>query len=296
MSSLIVPPSYFRAWQEFSYPLSQFSTFGAGGIGKNVFFPRSLEELTQSWDWAMQSKLPVVVVGNGSNLLFPDGEYFNPIICVKRLNNLIVDDNIVFAQCGVTLSKLVKTSAQHALSGLEFAIDIPGCVGGSVMGNAGAYGSDMFKRLHNIEYLDETGKRGNSEVGEFDCGYRSSGINPKWCILGASFQLQRDCSDNIYAKIKLNQQNRRQNQPHGSGTAGSIFKNPNGKSAWQLIEACGLKGFRKSAVGISQKHANWIVNYGGATSVQIVELIDYIKKVVLDKQGVLLEAEVRLVT
>ena len=294
MSKLPPVPLHFRAWQEFSYPLSNFSTFGAGGEGKLVFFPRTADELEQTWVWACKAGCLPVMVGCGSNILFPDGEVETPIICARRIQGISFEDERLFAQCGASMAKVVQACKRYSLAGLEFAIDIPGTIGGSVMGNAGAYGSDLFATLEEFEYLDATGARKRATPKECQFGYRHSGIAIDSCILGATFHLHRDSIEEISKRITENQAHRRENQPHGAGSAGSIFKNPEGHSAWKLIDACGLKGFRMGQIGVSDKHANWVINYGGSTSAQIIALFEHLEEAVFQKSGIRLEREVRL--
>ncbi len=285
-------PKSFKEWHCADYKLNKLTSFGAGGIGKSVFFPSELSQLKDIWVWANKQNQKPVVIGNGSNLLFSDGHFISPIICVKNINMVSVFENGISAQCGAVLPRLAKEAKNKSLSGFEFAVDIPATVGGSLMCNAGAYGSDVFAVLENFEYLDLDANVHTATASDCQPKYRYSGISKNHCIISASFSLAQKPIEEIEKKMKDNQLSRRKTQPPAKGTAGSIFKNPDGAQAWQLIEDCGLKGFREGQVGVSEKHANWIINYGGATSTEITNMIEFIRKTVFKSTTIKLEDEI----
>ena len=195
------------------------------------------------------------------------------------------------------LTALANIAARHGLSGLEFAYGIPGLVGGSVYMNSGAYGSQMSAV---VEYSDAYDCRSGKVIRIYDHGfdYRKSIYmqNKELVCLGAGFVLNKGCEQEIRALMSANMSARRDKQPLELPSAGSYFKRPEGHFAGKLIEDCGLKGMRVGGAEVSSKHAGFIVNVGGATSADILELEEKIKEIVMSRFGVMLEREVRLIT
>ena len=272
------------------------STFKVGGIADIAVFPSSRDELISAVKILRKEGIKAEIIGNASNILFAFDRFEGALIFTCEVSNISADGDKLYADCGSSLTYLSQVAAKNCLSGLEFAYGIPGLVGGSVYMNAGAYGSQMSEV---IEYTEAYDGVENKVIRIYDHGfeYRKSVYmeNPDLICLGACFSLKRGDKNDIMTRMSENMDSRRKNQPLEFPSAGSYFKRPVGHFAGKLIEDCGLKGLRVGGAEVSDKHAGFIINRGGATWHDILELEEKIKEIVMSRYGVSLEREVRLI-
>ena len=282
-------------WEQ-NCPLSKHSSFRIGGAADVALFPKSSDELCKTLSLLREEEMPVLVIGNGSNVVFSDAGYRGAVVFTGKCRNIKIENNLVFADAGVLLSTLSSAVRDESLSGLEFAFGIPGTLGGAVYMNAGAYGGSMSDVCVGSQYYDlKTGVIGES-IGDAQCfDYRKSVYqeHPERIILSATLQLKKGNRKAISEEMRTYWDKRRTTQPLELPNAGSTFKRPEGHFAGKLIEDCGLKGFTVGGAQVSQKHAGFIVNIGGATCEDVKRLIEKIQTTVLQQTGVKLECEIR---
>ena len=283
-------------------PLDRHTTFRIGGPATVFCKPRTVTDLTRMLELCRQSGVRTYFLGNGSNTLFADEEYEGAVICLTDLKTnataqLQPDGSTrLTAGAGNLLVTVCNRALELNLTGLEFAFGIPGTVGGAVYMNAGAYGGEMKDVLQQVTFLDEDLKLRTLPAKELELGYRTSIFEKKpWCILEAEFVLQPGVHEEIHGKMQDFMSRRRDKQPLDMPSAGSTFKRPAGCFAGQLIEQCGLRGFSVGGAAVSQKHCGFVVNTGGATCADVVELTDKIREIVQEKTGHVLEREIRVV-
>ncbi len=272
------------------------STFRVGGIAPLGVFPRNVSEAVVAFSILRECSADFHVIGKGSNLLFADGEHKSVFVFTERIKDLYCDGTKIYAGAGVTLASLATFASELSLSGLEFAKGIPGSVGGAVYMNAGAFGSQMSDVLVSSRALD-TKSVEIEEVTFHGFGYRKSVYmeKPSLICLGATLELKQGNRETINAVMKEYAEKRRASQPLELPSAGSYFKRPEGNFAGKLIEDAGLKGYRIGAAAVSEKHAGFIVNLGGATAFEILELEKFVRTKVFEKFGVMLEREVEFI-
>ena len=282
-------------WEQ-NCPLSKHSSFRIGGAADVALFPKSSDELCKTLSLLREEEMPVLVIGNGSNVVFSDAGYRGAVVFTGKCRNIKIENNLVFADAGVLLSTLSSAVRDESLSGLEFAFGIPGTLGGAVYMNAGAYGGSMSDVCIGSQYYDlKTGVIGES-IGDAQCfHYRKSVYqeHPERIILSATLQLKKGNRKTISEEMRTYWDKRRTTQPLELPNAGSAFKRPEGHFAGKLIEDCGLKGLTVGGAQVSQKHAGFIVNIGGATCEDVKRLIEKIQTTVLQQTGVKLECEIR---
>ena len=261
-----------------------------------MFFPETPQEILVAQALATESGVPVTVIGCGSNLLVSDAGIRGLVIALgKPFSRIEVRGNAIFAQAGARLSAVANAALAHGLTGLEFASGIPGSVGGGAYMNAGAYGGQLSDVLTEVELLRD-GMAVRVPASEMDFGYRhSAAMESGALITGATFALQPGDPEEIRARMDDLNGRRRDKQPLEYPSAGSTFKRPEGYFAGALIEQAGLKGCRIGGAMVSEKHAGFIVNAGNATAQDVFELIMRVQHTVLDRSGVWLEPEVRLI-
>ena len=278
-------------------PLSAHSSFRIGGPARALAVPQDVNSLARICSILKEHELAPFILGNGTNILFPDEglqELF--LISTEKLEKLfLLPDGAIYAEAGVSLSKLATFAWQNGLTGLEFASGIPGSVGGGCFINAGAYGGEMKDVIESVVCL-YTPDQGLYELSREQCAYsyRKSYFNTHGgcVILSAVFRLQPGDKDEIAAKMRELNEKRRSKQPLELPSAGSAFKRPEGNFAGALIEQAGLKGFTVGGAQVSEKHAGFVVNIGGATSHDVYDLMMQVRKTVFEKSGVVLEPEV----
>ncbi|MBR4933865.1 MAG: UDP-N-acetylmuramate dehydrogenase [Clostridia bacterium] len=283
---------------ERNVPLSSLSTFKIGGPADIAVYPESRAELISSLQAAKKSGIRYTVIGNGSNILFHDRGYRGAVIVTGRIRDVGVDGNIITADPGVPFTALAARAAAEGLSGLEFAYGIPGCVGGAVVMNAGAYGGAVSDVLLSSDYYDTVrDETVTISHGDHGYGYRKSVYMdcPERVVLGAVFSLTYSDSDSVRAKNEENMNARRSKQPLEYPSAGSVFKRPEGYFVGKMVEDLGLKGFSVGGAQISEKHGGFIINRGGATAEDVLKLIRYTEEKVYREYRVELECEIRYI-
>ncbi|MDD5145576.1 MAG: UDP-N-acetylmuramate dehydrogenase [Candidatus Pacebacteria bacterium] len=276
-------------------PLKKYTTFRIGGKAKYFLEAKTSEDLMLAISTAKKFSLPFFILGAGSNLLISDRGYRGLVIKIKN-QKLNIKNKKVNVGAGVLLSTLVYESIKNSLAGIEWAVGIPGTVGGSIFGNAGAFKKSMKNIIEEVEVFDK--KSGKIKIFKNqDCkfGYRESIFkkDKNLIILSARIKLKKSSKEKIKSEIKEYSGNRRKTQPLNLPSIGSIFKNPKNFSAAGLIEKCNLKGKRVGNVKISEKHANFIVNLGNGKANEVKKLINSAKKAVKNKFGIILEEEIQ---
>ncbi|MCD5397417.1 UDP-N-acetylmuramate dehydrogenase [candidate division NPL-UPA2 bacterium] len=282
----------------FDEPLSRHTSFRIGGPANCWVEVEDLEDLKRVLRFTSDNCFPWKVLGRGTNILVRDEGFPGIIINLKKdyFQGLEFQGEKVVAGAGVLLSQLVSEVAQRGLRGLEFAVGIPGTVGGAITMNAGAEGGFLAEVVGRIEVLNGQGKvltLGKEEIG---FRYRESNLSPDWVILKAELELKREDRGEIENLMNKFRERRNITQPLSEPSAGSIFKNPpGGISAGELIEETHLKGTRVGAAQISPRHANFIVNRGGARAEDVISLVEKIRKVVWERRGLELEMEIEVI-
>lgn len=278
--------------------LANYTTMQVGGDAALVAFPSSTEQLITAVREAKNNNVRYVVIGNGSNTIFADSGFDGLVIITSEMKKFTVEENIIKADCGASLSRLAVAAQRAGLTGLEFAYGIPGTVGGSVYMNSGAYGGCMADVVVSTICFDVK----NLSVRKIDAPeigfhYRDSiySRNPDLILLAVMLELKPGKTEEIIAKMNENIRDRKEKQPLEFPSAGSIFKRPVGYYAGQLIESCGLKGYRIGGAEVSEKHAGFIINRGGATADDVMKLISHIKGEIIRNYSVELECEIRYV-
>ena len=276
-------------------PMSRHTTFRVGGPADLMFLPASAQELCDALRLAREAGVPAQVLGNGSNLIVRDGGIRGlTIVLGEHFSDIRIEGKRLCAQAGALLSRVAAAAMEAGLSGLEFAGGIPGTLGGGCAMNAGAYGGQISDVLVSAEVL-LGGEVRTMSLEEMQMGYRTTlPLREGGVVLSACFELERDDSDAIQSRMKELNARRRDKQPLNLPSAGSTFKRPEGHFAGALIEGCGLKGCAIGAAQVSQKHAGFIVNTGGATAKDILQLIAHVQAVVRRETGVELEPEVKI--
>ena len=277
-------------------PMSKHTTFRVGGPADLMFYPESREEVIAAIDAAKAENVPVYVIGNGSNLLVRDGGIRGLVIVLgDEFARVCVDGDRIYAEAGVRLSKIAAIAQENGLTGLEFAGGIPGTLGGGCMMNAGAYGGQLSDVLVSCQVLLD-GELRSYTLEEMEMGYRTTmPLRKGGVVFSAEFKLTKDDPAAIAERMRDLAARRRDKQPLQLPSAGSTFKRPEGHFAGALIEGCGLKGFTIGGAQVSEKHAGFVVNIGGATAKDILDLIAHIQDTVLAEKGVQLEPEVRII-
>ena len=277
-------------------PLARYTSWRVGGRADRVFIAESLSEL-QAFLQSLDHAEPIVFMGLGSNLLVRDGGVRGTVVVMHQaLSDLRLDGQFIYAEAGVTCGKLARFSANNGKEGAEFMAGIPGTVGGALAMNAGCYGSETWNIVHQVLTIDRNGTTHVRNVSEFIASYRhvEMPVVDEW-FLGAWFKLEIGDANESLKKIKNLLATRLASQPLNLPSAGSTFRNPHGDFAARLIEASGLKGYQIGGAQVSPKHANFIVNVGECSALDIELLIRHMKDVVLEKQGVALQQEVRVI-
>ena len=274
--------------------LKKYTTYCCGGKARAIVYPKNSDSLVLLLKLLKSNKIKFKILGNGSNLLFSDSFYDGILIKLSEFNKIkFVGKRKVVVGAGYSLIKLSLQTAKKSLTGLEFASGIPGSVGGAVYMNAGAYKSDMGYVVESIKVLTPKLEIINLVNKELDFHYRSSFLqhHPGYICLEATIVLDIGKKDAIEALIKERKKRRLESQPLEYPSAGSVFRNPPDNFAGKLIEDVGLKGLKKGGAMISDKHANFVINYKNASSSDIKYLIDLAHDKVLDEYGIDMKIE-----
>ena len=276
--------------------MKKHTTFRIGGNADYFLIPENTSELQSAIKICRANNIPYFILGNGSNILVSDKGIEGAVISTEKLNTIEVYEDTIYAQAGAKLSKTASIAAENSLSGFETLSGIPGTVGGAVFMNAGAYGGEIKDVALEVYAIDENGNEKTFSNSECNFGYRSSVFSSgEYIITGAKFRLRTKDKDEITAQMRDYAERRRDRQPLSFPSAGSTFKRPEGYFAGKLIQDSGLRGFSIGGAAVSEKHCGFVVNTGNATCSDVVNLIDYIKKCVYEKFGVMLHEEVRII-
>nr|WP_325235654.1 UDP-N-acetylmuramate dehydrogenase [uncultured Oscillibacter sp.] len=280
-------------------PMARHTSFRVGGPARRMAFPEKGEQLVLLLSMAWECGARPLVIGNGTNLLAPDSGLDRLVVETSGLSRLDMGEEpgSLLAESGVPLARLADFACRQGLTGLEFAHGIPGTVGGGVCMNAGAYGGELKQVVSGVSALfpEEGVKFLTGE--ELAFGYRRSFLteHPEAVVLYAVFRLSAGDPEAIRETQRSLMARRKASQPLEWPSAGSTFKRPEGHFAGTLIEQCGLKGLGVGGAQVSEKHAGFLINRGGATCADIKELIRQVQEAVLEKTGVRLEPEVKIV-
>lgn len=279
-----------------SEPMNKHTTFRIGGNADIFVTPESDEQILKAIEIAQRNNIPYYIVGNGSNLLVKDKGFRGVIIQIyKNFSRIEVNGNEIKVQAGALLSAVAKTALNNCLTGMECLSGIPGTIGGAVCMNAGAYGGEIKDIVTGVKVIKDNKiiTITNEEAG---FGYRHSNImSDKMIVLEAYISLEKGDSGAIRTKMSELMEQRNSKQPVELPSAGSTFKRPEGYFAGKLIDDSGLRGYSVGAAQVSPKHCGFIVNNGGATADDVLTLINNVSDVVMDKFGVRLEPEVRII-
>jgi len=276
--------------------LSGHSSFKIGGEVRAFVLPADMEEMKVLCRILQENEIVPMVLGNGTNILFPDEGLRNVLmICTEKLCAMeIGEDGKLYAEAGISLSKLSVFARQNSLAGLEFASGIPGTLGGGALMNAGAYGGELKDVIESVTCLTFPDLELVTLKNE-DCAfrYRGSAFKEMRCVIvSAVLKLEKGDSEEIAGKMRALGEKRREKQPLDLPSAGSAFKRPEGYYAAALIDECGLKGYRVGGAQVSEKHAGFVVNIGGATAKDVRTLMEDVQRIVFEKKGVNLEPEI----
>jgi UDP-N-acetylmuramate dehydrogenase len=278
--------------------LKKHTTFGVGGLASLFIYPYDISDLKTVLKYSFKNQIKIFFMGSGSNLLISDNGFDGIVICLRKsFKNFEFNDSLeAKIGTGVMLGHIVRTLTKNSVEGLESLIGVPGTLGGALIMNAGAYGSEISNYLVSIKSISLDGKEKIYSKEDLDFSYRHSSIPKDEIVVEAKFKFKFGKLDEIKVQKEKASQSRRTNQPLQFRSAGSIFKNPSSKTAaGYLIDQANLKGMRIGDAEISKKHANFIVNHGDASSNNILELIKIIKKEVLNKFKIDLKLEVKLI-
>jgi UDP-N-acetylmuramate dehydrogenase len=286
-------------------PMAQYSTFKVGGSAEALISVANIEDLQKLLCWLYEHDINWWIIGRGSNILVPDAGLAGVTILLegdfttieKLVRTTVRHDQeqcLIRAGGGCLLLKLVNYCTTHSLSGLEFAVGIPGSIGGAVVMNAGAWGCEIRDVIDSITLMDRSGKVYAQRGEKLGFTYRGWRMAPDVLLLSATFALTPGDREEIKAACKRFQELRKKNQPVAEPSAGCFFKNPPENSAGRLIDQAGLKGFSVGGAKVSEKHANFIVNTGNATATDILKLMQVVQETVFSRFGIRLEPEVHI--
>ena len=271
----------------------KISTFKIGGNIPYVVYPDNSEKSSVIIRYLLERSIPFRAVGNCSNILFPDEQLDYILIKTDKLNELTVEDEFIICGAGVLLAKVASVALKSNLTGMERLFGIPGTIGGAVVMNAGAYGSEMSHIVYETEYIDRYGEVKTILNNDHCFGYRKSVFSDSGFVTKVKIKLQHGVYDTIRQEMNDCSFKRIASQPLNLPSAGSVFKRPEGYFAGKLIQDCGLKGYKVGGAQVSEKHAGFIVNINNATSDDVKKLINIIQATVSDKFGVMLETEIK---
>jgi len=282
----------------FHYPMQQLTTYQVGGPVEVLWEARDLMTLKEVIRFLSTESIPYGVLGKGSNLLVTDNGIDGVMILLKgslATINQGPEDSLVWAGGGVHLTDLMKWCRQKGMSGLEFMAGIPGTVGGAVVMNAGAFGQEVGEKVKTIQFVVSGGTAVLMNRSDLEFSYRRLHVQKGSAVVNACFQLSRSTPDKVAEKMGDFLRTRKETQPHGAPSAGSVFKNPPGDHAGRLIDQAGLKGRKIGGAMVSEKHANYILNMGNATARDILSLMELVHFEVKRTSGINLEPEIKIV-
>ena len=273
-------------------PLSAHCTYRIGGPAEYFISLSSEEKLSQGLEYCHEEHIPVMVLGRGSNILFPD-EGLHGVVVQTVANEVVFQNDNAIVQAGTPLPKLARSAAEHSLSGLEFASGIPGTAGGAVIMNAGFKGQCMGDIVDKVSGYELIGRKFSIDKEQLEFRYRSSSLrNARKLLTQVVLRLSPGGPEEIKKRMADFNKERRNNQPIEYPSAGSVFKNPPERPAWKLIEEAGCKGLRVGNAQVSEKHGNYIINLGNATYNDVKKLIEIVVERVCNTSGIMLDLEI----
>lgn len=275
-------------------PMSRHTSFKIGGNADLYIIPHDMDALIETVRILKETETKRYFLGNATNVLFDDAGFRGAVVSLGNICAIKVIENRIIAEAGASLNLVCKTARDKELSGLEFAYGIPGSIGGAVFMNAGAYGGEMSQVVAQSTYLSLDDMTVHTiPLSAHEYGYRESVYrHNNWLVLSAVMELQKGEYDKINAAMNDYMSRRIDKQPLEYPSAGSVFKRYPGRYTGQMIEECGLKGYSIGGAQVSEKHAGFIVNKGGATSTDVLALIEHIKNEVYKKFDCRIECEV----
>lgn len=277
-------------------PMSEHIYFRVGGPADILVTPVNEEQVVNTLKLCREYNVPYFILGNGSNILVKDGGISGVVIKFNKLNKITTDGNCVTAQSGALLKDVSKAALKNNLRGFEFACGIPGSIGGAVFMNAGAYDGEMAHVIKSARVIDENCNIKNLTKEELELGYRSSIVMKKgYVVIEATVELESGEYASIKDKIDDLTNRRESKQPLEYPSAGSTFKRPEGYFAGKLIQDSGLKGFSIGGAAVSEKHSGFVINKGGATAKDVLDVIAHVQKTVKENFDVELHTEVRII-
>ena len=277
-------------------PMSRHTSWKTGGNADYYYIASDVKDLVQFVS-KLPDSIPITWVGLGSNLLVRDGGISGVVISTSNLFNELkkISETDIFIGAGVSCAKAAKFSARSGLAGIEFLAGIPGTIGGALAMNAGAYGGEIWSYVKEVETINRKGICKTSEKDKFDISYRSvSKAEDEW-FTACKMELKVSASSIVNEQIKKMLRERADKQPLGKLSCGSVFRNPPNQYAAKLIDQCGLKGKRVGGAIVSEKHSNFIINTGNATSLNIEQLIEFVQESVYKKYAIKLIPEVHII-
>ena len=277
-------------------PMSRHTSWKTGGNADYYYIASDINDLAKFIS-KLPTSTPITWIGFGSNLLVRDGGLPGVVVSVVGLLNELkkINETDIFIGAGVSCVKVAHFSAKHGLEGIEFLAGIPGTIGGALAMNAGAYGGEIWSYIKEVETINRKGKREIFEKNKFDINYRSVSISENEWFIACKMKLEISTRTVVSDRIKKMLSERADGQPLGKLSCGSVFRNPTNQHAAKLIELCGLKGKKVGGAVISDKHSNFIINTGNATSLDIEQLIEFIQACVYEKYNIKLIPEVRII-
>jgi len=280
----------------FDAPMRQFTSIKVGGPADSLFFPKDVDELRKLVRYARRKSIPFFILGKGTNLVVRDKGVRGWVISLTQgMKKIQLNGEVVEAEGGLPLQRLVQFTIQKGLTGLEPFFGIPGTVGGGLAMNAGAWGAELKDVLRSITLMKDDGEVVERSRPRLKFSYRRLDLPSSWIILKGRFQLKKGKKEEILERVKSYSEMRKRTQPLDSPSAGSIFKNPKEGPAGKWIEEAGLKGFRMGQAMISDRHANFIINLGKATAGEVIDLMELVERKIYEKKGISLEREVKVV-
>lgn len=280
----------------YNEPLKKYTFTKTGGNAAILIFPKDKQEASEVTHWLREQNIPTTILGNASNVIIKDGGINGAVIMLNDMSHLRVDGTKIVAEGGVALIDVSKEAAKNGLTGLEFACGIPGSVGGAIYMNAGAYGGEVSEVVDYVEVITPDGEFKTYTNKDLDFSYRHSLVQKTGdLVIEVGFRLTEGVQEEIDQKVAELTHLRQTKQPLEYPSCGSVFKRPQGHFTGKLIQDAGLQGHQIGGVQVSKKHAGFMVNIDNGTATDYMDLIRYVQKVILEKDGVALEPEVRII-
>jgi UDP-N-acetylmuramate dehydrogenase len=277
-------------------PMRKFTSIKVGGPADILFFPKDIADLKKLVRFAMRKNIPFLILGRGTNLVVRDKGIRGWVISLTQgIKKIRTEGDVVEAEAGLSLQRLVQSTIQKGFTGLEPFFGIPGTVGGGLVMNAGAWGVELKDLVLSVTLMKEDGEVVERPLAKLNFSYRSLTLPSSWIILKGRFQLKKGKKEEILEQVRSYSEMRKRTQPLDYPSAGSIFKNPKEGPAGKWIEEVGLKGYRMGRAMVSDRHANFIVNLGKAKAAEVINLMEWVEKRVYEEKGISLEREVKVV-